>query len=98
MGTEKLSEDAVRAALSTLPAWELQDGKLHRRFRFRDFREAFGFMATVATIAEAMNHHPEWRNVWREVEIWLTTHDAGGITQKDVELARAMSERAARLQ
>ena len=97
MSTPRLADDAVRAALAELDGWDVDQGKLHRKFVFRDFREAFGFMATCATIAEAMNHHPEWCNVWREVEVWLTTHDAGGITQKDVDLARAMTERASRL-
>ncbi len=97
MATAKLGDAAVREALTSLDGWDLKDGKLHRKFVFRDFREAFGFMATVATIAEAMNHHPEWRNVWREVDVCLTTHDAGGITHKDVDLARAMTERAQHL-
>ncbi|MBK8978518.1 MAG: 4a-hydroxytetrahydrobiopterin dehydratase [Planctomycetes bacterium] len=90
----KLDDDGIRAALDSLPGWDLDGGRLHHRFRFRDFSEAFGFMATCATIAEAMNHHPEWLNVYRDVEVWLTTHDAGGITTHDVELARAMVSRA----
>jgi 4a-hydroxytetrahydrobiopterin dehydratase len=90
-----LTEDAVRRALADLPGWDLAGPKLHRRFEFADFRAAFGFMATCALIAEASDHHPEWLNVYRTVEVWLTTHDSGGITQKDVDLARAMNERAA---
>ncbi|MDA1223163.1 MAG: 4a-hydroxytetrahydrobiopterin dehydratase [Planctomycetota bacterium] len=89
-----LTDDAVRAALEELPGWSAASNKLHRRFEFADFRAAFGFMATCALIAEASDHHPEWLNVYRTVEVWLTTHDSGGITEKDVELARAMSERA----
>ncbi|MDA0375489.1 MAG: 4a-hydroxytetrahydrobiopterin dehydratase [Planctomycetota bacterium] len=89
-----LTDDAVRAALDDLPGWSVASSKLHRRFEFADFRAAFGFMATCALIAEASDHHPEWLNVYRTVEVWLTTHDSGGITEKDVELARAMSERA----
>jgi 4a-hydroxytetrahydrobiopterin dehydratase len=92
--TPLLSEDAVRSALADLPGWDIESGKLHRRFEFADFRAAFGFMATCALIAEASDHHPEWLNVYRNVEVWLTTHDSGGITQKDVDLARAMSARA----
>lgn len=82
-----LTPDELSAALQALPHWTLEDGKLHRTLRFDDFRAAFAFMTTVALTAEARNHHPEWRNVWNTVEIWLWTHDAGGITQADVELA-----------
>lgn len=94
MAHPKLDDAALRAALTELKDWQIADGKLHRSFRFRDFRAAFGFMATCATIAEAMNHHPEWRNVYRDVDVWLTTHDAGGITDLDVRLAREMDDRA----
>ena len=93
---QKLDAAAIQEALSSLDGWELRDAKLHRRFEFRDFPEAFGFMATVATIAQAMDHHPEWSNVYKTVEVALTTHSAGGITAKDVELARAMDGRARR--
>jgi 4a-hydroxytetrahydrobiopterin dehydratase len=91
---DKLTDAQVRAALAELPGWSLRDGKLHRALRFGDFRSAFGFMASVATAAEAMNHHPEWRNVYATVEIWLTTHDAGGISARDVELAREIDAHA----
>lgn len=78
-----------RADLSSaLPLWELVDGKLHREFRFTDFVNAFGFMAQVALVAEAMGHHPEWSNVWNRVTIDLTTHDTGGLSNLDLELAR----------
>ncbi len=90
----RLDDAALQAALSDLPSWDLADGKLHRRFEFRDFAAAFGFMATCATLAEARNHHPEWFNVYRTVEVWLTTHDAGGITAADVDLAKVMDQRA----
>ncbi|HEY0193360.1 MAG TPA: 4a-hydroxytetrahydrobiopterin dehydratase [Kofleriaceae bacterium] len=79
----------------TLPGWSVQDGKLHRAFAFADFVEAFGFMTRIALIAERMNHHPEWSNVWNRVTIALTTHDAGGLTDKDFALAEAMDRVAA---
>ncbi|MGI9323933.1 MAG: 4a-hydroxytetrahydrobiopterin dehydratase [Pseudomonadales bacterium] len=75
-------------------AWTLHDGKLRREFQFRDFVTAFGFMTQVALIAERMNHHPEWFNVYRTVRVDLTTHDAGGISSKDFELASAMDRLA----
>ncbi len=77
-------------------AWSLNEDKLHREFQFRDFVTAFGFMTQVALIAERMNHHPEWFNVYRTVTVDLTTHDAGGISRKDFELASAM-DRVARM-
>lgn len=89
-----LSTEDVRSALADLPGWELVDGKLHRGFRFADFTTAFGFMASVATVAEKMDHHPEWSNVWATVTVDLVTHDAGGITELDVALARRMSQLA----
>ena len=67
--------------------WEVVDGKLHRELTFGDFAEAFGFMARVALWAEKLNHHPEWSNVWNRVTIDLITHDAGGLSELDVELA-----------
>lgn len=93
----KLSEAEITAALAALPEWSVQDGKLHREYRFPDFVHAFGFMATSAIAIEAMNHHPEWFNVWNRVTIGLTTHDSGGITAKDVELATKLEQIAKRL-
>jgi len=87
---KKLDQAEIRAALAALPGWTLEDGKLHREYRFRDFNEAFGFMTRVALEAERRNHHPEWSNVWNRVVVDLTTHDAGGLTTNDVELARVM--------
>jgi 4a-hydroxytetrahydrobiopterin dehydratase len=87
--------DAERAALATtLPAWKPQDGGLaiHREFRFKDFSEAWGFMTRVALAAEAMGHHPDWSNVWNKVVITLSTHDAGGLTENDVTLAKAIDK------
>jgi len=76
--------------------WSIVDHKLHAEFRFPDFVEAFSFMTASALIAERMNHHPEWFNVYNRVQIDLTTHDAGGLTRLDFELATAMSDAAAR--
>jgi 4a-hydroxytetrahydrobiopterin dehydratase len=89
---EKLSA-AERAALAeALPAWKLVEGRdaITRTFRFKDFSEAWGFMARVALLAEAQDHHPEWFNVWNRVEITLSTHDAGGLSARDVRLAKAI--------
>lgn len=84
---------AARAALATtLPGWSLVEGRdaIRRRFVFTDFSGAWGFMARVALLAEKHDHHPEWSNVWNRVEILLTTHDAGGLSERDVALARAI--------
>lgn len=92
----RLSEGERAAALASLPEWRLADGReaIVRRFQFRDFSEAFGWMARVALLAEKMDHHPEWTNVWRTVDVVLTTHDAGGLTGKDIRLAEAMDRLA----
>ena len=92
--SKKLDETALREALAELPGWSLEAGKLHREYRFPDFVTAFGFMSSVALVAEAMNHHPEWQNVYNRVVVDLTTHDAGGITEKDLALARRMDDLA----
>jgi 4a-hydroxytetrahydrobiopterin dehydratase len=89
---QKLSEVEVRARLPEIPGWELVDGKLHRTFRFASFVPAFGFMASVALVAEAMNHHPDWANVYNRVIIDLNTHDVGGISTLDFTLARRINE------
>ena len=89
---EKL-DTAGRAALATeLPGWALVEGRdaIVRRFRFADFSTAWGFMARVALLAEAQDHHPEWSNVWNQVEIILSTHDAGGLSARDLRLAKAI--------
>ena len=86
---QKLSEEDVRARLSELSGWSLASGKLHRELQFDDFVRAFGFMSSVALVAEKMDHHPEWSNVYGRVVIDLQTHDAGGITELDFELAKA---------
>ena len=81
-------------ALATLPAWQEAEDRdaITRRFVFRDFNAAFGFMVRAALVAEKHDHHPEWFNVYNRVDVTLSTHDAGGLTQKDIALARAMDE------
>jgi len=92
MGTrKKLSEGEIHTALAAMNGWSLVAGKLHTELVFKDFVEAFGFMTRVALLAEAKNHHPEWFNVYNRVVIDLTTHDMGGISSWDIELARAIS-------
>jgi 4a-hydroxytetrahydrobiopterin dehydratase len=87
---EKLDETA-RATLATkLPDWQLDGEHLKRSFHFKDFNEAWGFMNRVALLAEAQDHHPEWFNVYSKVDIALTTHDAGGVSARDVRLAKAI--------
>ena len=87
-----LSHDDRAALPATLPHWNLVEGRdaIRRELRFRDFSEAWGFMARVALLAEQHNHHPEWFNVWNLVRIELSTHDSGGLTDKDIALARAI--------
>jgi 4a-hydroxytetrahydrobiopterin dehydratase len=87
------------AALSGLPGWVFDEARdaITKRFSFADFVSAFGFMAQVALEAEKMNHHPEWTNVYRHVDIRLTTHDAGGVSELDFALARAIERVAGRI-
>lgn len=94
----KLSDTQITDELSRLPGWSLAGGKLHREYRFADFVTAWSFMTAVALVAERMNHHPEWFNVYGTVRVDLVTHDAGGISALDVELARVMDAHAARRQ
>lgn len=91
----KLSEDEARARLVEVPGWSLEHGKLHRAFEFRDFVEAFGFMARVALVAERFDHHPEWSNVYKHVVIDLRTHDVGGLSDRDFRLAAKINQLAA---
>lgn len=86
-----LAERDITTTLAELRGWTVVNAKLHREFQFKNFVEAFGFMTTVALIAERLNHHPEWFNVYHRVVIDLVTHDAGGITSVDVEFARAVN-------
>jgi 4a-hydroxytetrahydrobiopterin dehydratase len=92
-----LSGDDRRTAIASLPAWQEVPGRdaITRTFRFSDFSEAFGFMVRAAMAAEQANHHPEWFNVYNRVEVTLSTHDAGGLTQKDIDLAARMDKIAA---
>jgi 4a-hydroxytetrahydrobiopterin dehydratase len=92
---QRLPDAEIATRLVTLPQWTLAAGKLHRELRFATFVEAFGFMAALALVAERMNHHPEWFNVYNRVVIDLTTHDAQGITELDFELAAAAERLAA---
>lgn len=92
MSAPVLSTDELNAVLGDLTGWTIQSGKLHREYRFNSFVEAFGFMSSLALVAESMGHHPEWFNVYNRVVIDLTTHDSGGITAKDVELARRANQ------
>jgi len=92
MSRQKLAEAEITAALAKLPGWSYQAGKLHREFTFKDFVAAWGFMSSCALAAESINHHPDWSNVWNRVRVELMTHDAGGVTQNDLALARRMSE------
>ncbi len=89
-----ITGDDLSRAVAALPGWSLENGKLHREFRFPDFVRAFGFMSAVALVAESRNHHPEWSNVYGRVSVDLVTHDAGGVTEADLALARAMNELA----
>ena len=88
----KLSDNDKRAAVVTLDGWSLLESRdaITKTFKFKNFNEAFGWMTRAALIAEQMNHHPEWSNVWNRVEVTLSTHDAGGLTELDIKLASKM--------
>ena len=92
----KLPIDELRSALKRLPDWRLAEGReaITRKYQFVDFDAAFAFMTRVALLAAKMDHHPEWSNVYNKLDVTLATHDAGGVTQKDIDLARAMDTRA----
>jgi 4a-hydroxytetrahydrobiopterin dehydratase len=94
---QKLTQDARKAALGKLKGWTEVAGRdaIAKTFVFKDFNEAFGFMARAALVAEKLDHHPEWFNIYKTVEVTLSTHDAGGLTQLDVTLAEAMDRIAA---
>jgi 4a-hydroxytetrahydrobiopterin dehydratase len=96
---ERLSAEARTAALKDLPGWTDVAGReaIARTFVFKDFNEAFGFMSRAALVAEKHDHHPEWRNVYKTVEVVLATHDAGGVTERDIALAKAMNAIATQL-
>lgn len=92
MAIAQLTDAELDDALLELPEWTLRDDKqaIERKFKFADFNEAFGFMTRVALLADKQDHHPEWSNVYNRVEIILTTHDAGGLSQRDVKMAKAI--------
>ena len=91
MGLAKLSDDQIKEKLKELQGWQLVNGKLHKEFQFKDFNQAFGFMTRAALHAEKMDHHPEWFNVYNKIKVDLMTHDAGGITENDVKLAKILN-------
>ena len=95
--TQKLDEVARKAMATRVPGWQMVDGRdaIQKTFKFKDFNAAFGFMTRAALIAEQLNHHPEWFNVWNRVDVTLSTHDAGGLTELDLKLAQAMDRLAA---
>lgn len=94
---QKMTEADVLERADKLPGWSLKGGKLHREYKFPDFPHAFGFMATAAPSIEKMDHHPEWCNVYNRVIVDLNTHSAGGITQKDFDLAALLEGIARKL-
>jgi 4a-hydroxytetrahydrobiopterin dehydratase len=91
MTLAKLTEEQIQKELANLQGWSVVNGKLHKDFVFADFIEAFGFMSKAAIHIEKMNHHPEWFNVYNKIKVELVTHDAGGITQNDINLARTLN-------
>jgi 4a-hydroxytetrahydrobiopterin dehydratase len=91
MSIKKMSLQEIETGLQKLPGWTLKEENLHRELKFKDFVQAFGFMTQAAITAEKMNHHPEWSNVYSQVTINLTTHEANGISQLDFELAEKMN-------
>jgi 4a-hydroxytetrahydrobiopterin dehydratase len=97
MSIPKATEAEIKKTIAELGSWTVENDKLHREYRFRDFVQAFGFMAQVALLAERAAHHPDWSNVYNKVVVDLTTHEAGGITQKDLDLAREMEQMAGRM-
>jgi 4a-hydroxytetrahydrobiopterin dehydratase len=94
---QKLTGEARKSALGKINGWSEVAGRdaITKKFVFKDFNQAFGFMARVALVAEKMDHHPEWFNVYKTVEVTLSTHDAGGLTERDVKLAETMDKLAA---
>ncbi len=95
---KKLDANARKAAMKDLPQWKDVSGRdaIARKFEFKDFNEAFGFMTRVAMLAEKMDHHPEWFNVYRTVDVTLSTHDAGGVSENDIRMAKTMDTFAQR--
>jgi 4a-hydroxytetrahydrobiopterin dehydratase len=94
---QKLETQQILDALQALPGWSYESGQLHRLYQFPSFTHAMAFLAGAATVIEKMNHHPDWSNVYNRVEVRLSTHDAGGVTQLDLDLAAQMEPLAKRL-
>ena len=92
MKLEQLTSEQINESLATMTGWLLKGNAIEKEFIFKDFREAFGFMTMVALIAEKMNHHPEWSNVYNKVKITLSTHDSGGITENDINMAKLIDK------
>jgi 4a-hydroxytetrahydrobiopterin dehydratase len=91
MGLSQLPNEEIEKELQNLPGWAVVEGKLHKEFKFDDFNQAFGFMTRAAMHIEKINHHPEWFNVYNMLTIDLMTHDAGGITENDIKLAKTLN-------
>ena len=89
---KKLRDEEIEGQLQTLEGWEYREGALHTALEFENFKEAFSVMVRIAFEAEMLNHHPDWTNVYNELSITLTTHEAGGVTEKDFKLARSIEE------
>jgi 4a-hydroxytetrahydrobiopterin dehydratase len=96
MARAPLSKEEIERRLAALDGWKFEDGRLKRRFKFDGFVGAFGWMASVALVAEKLDHHPDWKNVYDRVDVELLTHDAGGVTERDFDLARQMTDLAKR--
>ena len=92
MGIQKMTSAQIESELKNLQDWELKNDKLHRELKFKNFVQAFGFMTQVAILAQEMDHHPEWFNVYSRVTIDLTTHEANGISTRDFELAQKIDK------
>ena len=89
---KKLTSAEIKSQLKSIPKWKVVQGKLYREFVFKDFNEAFGFMKKCARAAEAMDHHPEWTNAYKNVKVYLTTHDVEGLSELDFKLAQKMDK------
>lgn len=89
---KKLSNEEIANEIKNYKLWSIEEKKLYRKIVFKDFVSAFSFMTHIAIHAEKLNHHPEWKNVYNQIEIWLTTHDDNGISKKDFELAKLIDE------
>ena len=91
---QRLQDSEITRKLGALPGWSYDRGRLHKEFQFENFTQAFGFMSRIAPVAESMNHHPDWSNVYNRVVVDLATHDAGGVTELDLRMAEQMQEAA----